>query len=68
MLVGLALIVYGVLFIMLRLYRHNPLQGAVSESSPAFVLFFAALDWKRNGFPLIVIVIGMVIVIVEVFN
>ena len=61
-LVGIVLFFLGFVYLYINVCRNNSTQGAVSETSTTFLLFFGLLAWKKNALPLSLLLIGVVCV------
>ena len=62
LILGLVLLVVGLFYLYVNVYRDNSAQGAVSEVSPVLMLFFGFLGWKKHKYPMAVIFVGLILV------
>ena len=58
--VGLILILVGIVYLYIKVSRRNSVQGAVSQNSITLLMYFGLLAWKRNIYPLLFIILGVV--------
>ena len=66
-LIGIALVGIGFIVLYIRIYQRNAIQGAVSETSPIFLIMFGLMDWKNNKYSILFIFAGLVLLGVSLF-
>jgi len=67
-LIGPILIGVGFIILYVGIYQRNTVQGAVSETSPVFLVVFGLMDWKNNKLSISLILFGVVLTVVSIFT
>ena len=62
--VGLIFIIVGIVYLYIKVSRQNSVQGAVSQINILLLMFFGMLAWKRNIYPLLFLIAGVVCIAV----